>query len=192
LGEGLNAPGVEHRRPVGVVAVPVPRPARQVQRVPRPPLDPLPIDLGPPTARFDELDRVPGMTVNRRRGARRELVERGVQVLCGPIAVPARVDAAPRPAARGVVHDDVAPLDDRLAVALPLVEKGLAPFLLDLVVRDLCRGRRLHVPLPYRAPADATPDTRGSTSRASVSICSIQSGNRMRKSKMSRSQPSSW
>src|SRR5436190_16494852 len=104
----------------------------------------------------------------RRRGVRRELVDRRVEVLRRTVAVVAGVDAAADPPARHVVHHDVLPLEDVLVVALPLIEERLAPFLLDLVVSRLRRGRRLHRAL---APARA-PLTCGSTSRASVLICS--------------------
>ena len=53
-------------------------------------------------------------------------------------------DAAPAPAVRIVVHHDVLPLEDRLVVAAPLLEERFAALLLDLVVGDLGRGRRLH------------------------------------------------
>src|SRR5207248_5865631 len=59
----LDAPGVEHRGRRGIVAVPVPCPARQMERVPRLPIDALPVDLGPPATGLDELDGVPRMTV---------------------------------------------------------------------------------------------------------------------------------
>src|SRR5439155_783329 len=132
------------------------------------PIDALPVDLGPAAALLDELDRVPGVAVDRRRRVRRELVDGRVEVLRRPVAVVAGVHAAADAAARHLAHHDVLPLQDRLAVALPLVEERLAPFLLDLVVSGLRRGGRLHRAL---APARA-PLTCGRTSRARVLICS--------------------
>src|SRR6266550_1275404 len=168
LEHGLDAPGVEDGGLVGVVAVAVPRPGGQVQCVPRPPIDALPVDLGPATARLDELDRIPGVAVDRRRRVRRELVDSRVEVLRRPVAVVAGVHATADAPARHVVHDDIASLLDGLVIALPLVQERLAPLLLDLVVSGL-RGRgRLHRAV---APARA-PLTCGSTSRASVLIWS--------------------
>src|SRR5438552_758102 len=97
---------------------------------------------------------------------RRDLVKRRVQIDARPIAVPSRVHAAAHAAARHIVHDDVAPLDDGLVVALPLFEERLAPLLLHLVVRRLLLGALLPDLHPAAAPAAARPDTRGSTSRA--------------------------
>src|SRR5258708_27143730 len=106
----------------------------------------------------------------------RELVQRRIEVLRRPVAVVARIDAAAHAAGGHVVHRDVATLDDGLVVALPLVEQRLAPLLLDLVVRDLRGGGRLH---GYALSAGSR-DTRGRTSRASVSLCSNHYGKPIR------------
>src|SRR6185312_6199405 len=149
---------------VAVVPGPVPCPAREMNGVPGPPVDALPVDLGPAAAGLDELDRVPRVAVHRRHRVRRTLMNGRVEILRGPVRIPTGVYAAADAAARHVVHHDVLPLEDCLVVALPLVEQRLAALLLDLVVRGLRRGGRLHREL---APARA-PLTCGNTSRASV------------------------
>src|SRR5215213_1255970 len=73
-----------------------------------------------------------------------------VEVHRRAVAVAAGEDAAAHPAIRIVVHDDVLPLEDRLVIAAPLLDQVRATLLLDLVVRDLGMGRRLHADAPVR------------------------------------------
>ncbi len=96
--------------------------------------------------------------------ARVDLVDGRVEVLRRPVAVPARRRrrAASGGAGRSTITH-VGALDHRLVVAAPLLEERLAPLLLDLVVGDLGRGRRLHVGLLVRAG-----ETDGRGARASA------------------------
>ncbi len=88
--------------------------------------------------------------------ARVDLVQRGVEVLGRPVAVPAGVDARDGSRRAGdSTSCDVAALDDRLVVAAPLLEQRLAPLLLDLVVGDLGRGGRLHLAVSFSAGSGA-------------------------------------
>src|SRR5438552_15596356 len=162
----LHAPGMEDGRRIAVVPVSVPRPARQMHRAPRLPVDAHAVDLRPATAGLDDRDRVPGVPVGGGRRARRDLVDRRVEVLGRTIAVGTGEDAAAHAPARHVLHADVLPSQDGLVVALPFFEERFAPLLLDLVVRDLRRGDGLH-----RAAAPAVAWTRGRTSFARTSIC---------------------
>ena len=140
----LDAPGVEYRGLLALVAVAVPRPGRQVERVPRAPVDTLAVDLGPAGAGLDEHDGVPAVAMDRGGHARGDLMDRGVEVLGRPIAVPARVYAAAETAMRVVVHRHVGALENRLVIRAPFLEQRLPALLLDLVVRDLGLRRRLH------------------------------------------------
>ena len=215
----LDAPGVVDGGLVVVaVAVAVPGPGREVDRVPGLPFHAHAVDLGPAGAGLDEHDGVPAVPVDG--GALEtggQLVDGGVQVLGRAVAVPARVDAAPAAPDRVVVHRHVGALEHRLVVAPPLLQERLAALLLDLVVGDLGGRRGLHACPPGRTgftagrgrrggpardgdrprsadqpTATAPPPTFGKTSSARIVICSFQSGKRIRKSKMSRSAPISW
>jgi hypothetical protein len=172
-----------------LAAVPV---AQLVEAGPRPPVDPLPVDLGPAESRFDEHDRVPGVPMDRRRRGRRDLVDGRVQVLRGAVAVPAGEDPPAHPTGRDLDHGHVGPLE-RLVVPAPLLEQCRPALLLDFVVGDLRRCRRLHRRYySPQAPTELRSDTFGMTSRARISTCWSQSGKRIRKSKMIRSAPISW
>src|SRR5438094_4809957 len=135
-----------------------------MHRVPWLPVDALAVDLRPALPRLDELDRVPGVAMDRRRRTRRDLVDRRVEVHRRAIAVATGKHTAAHAPRRDVVHDDVLPLQDGLVVALPLVEERLAPLLLDLVCRLLLGNDYLH----RDAAAAGAFETRRSTSFAKL------------------------
>ena len=131
----------EAARLVAIVAMAMPAPRRNVNRVPCLPVVADAVDLGP-SASFDhEENRVPRVAMDRGRRSGIDLVDERVESARGPIAVPSHVDAGAQ-AARGRRQRDVLLADDRLAVFAPLVDELGAAFLLNVVVRrrGLCFG----------------------------------------------------
>ena len=132
---------VAHEAPglVAVVAVAVPAPRRDVDRVPGLPVVAHAVDLGPARALDDEEDRVPRMAMDGGDHAGIDLVHQRVEAARRASRRPSpcrrRCACRARSAQRHVFLADHA-----AAVLAPLLDELGAALLLDVVVRDGGRG----------------------------------------------------
>jgi len=139
----LTGEGEVASRLRAVVARAVPGPRRQMHRVARAPLDPLPVDLGPAPSCDDEHHGVPGVPVHRRDDAGVDLVREGVHRAGRSVAVRTDVHPGAGPAG-GLQHHRVLERHHGLLVAAPLLDEIGAALLLHVVVRDLRGGAGRH------------------------------------------------